>query len=311
MVKRRVRLEGPGARGIVVNAALLRDLLALILDGSQRALRIRTQGRSTARGTLPRWIAAATQMDVRIVEGSTVLEIDAPTLLEADPEEFGQRDLFPEVDPQLTGLDYLSDSLDAAAEADERGLYDKPLLELFLDFNRVFEHGIESVSIEGRRHDAPTSVRLKQEDLARFAELETKIPAPQEVNVAGKLDSIRHSDRTFTLLLPHSHESIKGIADPAQLERLQGLWGKAVLVSGVAHFAADDRILRIEATSLKDASDRDIELWAFSPKPLGARIAPGDLRVLQGPRTGLNAIIGQWPGEEADEEIERVLEQLS
>jgi hypothetical protein len=35
------------------------------------------------------------------------------------------------------------------------------------------------------------------------------------------------------------------------------------------------------------------------------------LRVPQGPTTGLNAVMGRWPGEESDEEIERVLEQLS
>src|ERR1044071_8113051 len=104
MTKRRIKLSGPGAKGVVVNATLLRDLLTLVIDGSQRALRMRTEGRSTARGTLPRWISAAGEMDVQILPGSTVLEIDAPTLMEADPQEFGQSSLFPEVDPELTGI---------------------------------------------------------------------------------------------------------------------------------------------------------------------------------------------------------------
>jgi hypothetical protein len=35
------------------------------------------------------------------------------------------------------------------------------------------------------------------------------------------------------------------------------------------------------------------------------------LRVPQGPTTGLNAIIGRWPGEESDADIERALSELS
>jgi hypothetical protein len=36
-----------------------------------------------------------------------------------------------------------------------------------------------------------------------------------------------------------------------------------------------------------------------------------DYQVAQGPQTGINAIIGQWPGEETDEEISELLEELS
>lgn len=35
------------------------------------------------------------------------------------------------------------------------------------------------------------------------------------------------------------------------------------------------------------------------------------LKQPQGPRTGVNAIVGRWPGEESDEEIARVLRELS
>lgn len=35
------------------------------------------------------------------------------------------------------------------------------------------------------------------------------------------------------------------------------------------------------------------------------------LRVPQGPYTGINAIIGKWPGDESDEEIQALLEELS
>ena len=39
--------------------------------------------------------------------------------------------------------------------------------------------------------------------------------------------------------------------------------------------------------------------------------APQDFRVPQGPQSGLNAIIGKWPGDESDDEIAKALERLS
>jgi len=251
-------------------------------------------------------------MEVRILEGSTILEVDAPTLMEADPEEFVQQRLFPEVDPDRTGIDYLAESLGAAGTGGNgQQLYDKQLLDLFLGFERVFDHGIEAISIEEYRHDTRTVVDLRPEDLAKFSDLETKIPDPQEAMVGGKLDSIRHSDRTFTLVLPQVEERVKGIAEPALLAQLQEFWGQPVLVSGVAYFASNGQMLRLEATGLKRASEQDVQFWAVLPEPIGKALEMGEVRVPQTKRTGLNAIIGRWPGDEHDEQIDRLLEELS
>lgn len=104
--------------------------LTVLIEGSQRALRIRTQGRSTARGVLPAWIAAATDLSVQIIEGSSVLQVAGPTLFEAAPEAFRQAQLFPEVDPGRPAIDYLIETLDAAVDgADRSALYDGQLLE--------------------------------------------------------------------------------------------------------------------------------------------------------------------------------------
>lgn len=81
------------------------------MDGSQQAVRLVAQGRSRARGTLPGWIEKASEFELQISEGSTVLEISAPTLREADPEEFSQDSLFPEINPDLTSFDYLTEGI--------------------------------------------------------------------------------------------------------------------------------------------------------------------------------------------------------
>ena len=46
-------------------------------------------------------------------------------------------------------------------------------------------------------------------------------------------------------------------------------------------------------------------------RPLVGRIDLKALHVPQGPRSGINAIIGKWPGDESEEEVLAMLEELS
>lgn len=307
----KIELRGPGARGTVVNARMLRTVLGVLIDGSQQAVRLRTQGRSKARGTLPKWIDAATEFEVEISEGSTVLELQAPTLFEADPEEFSQRQLFPEVDPQLTSLDYLAEAAEAAMGGEEHAdLYDRGLLSTLRRLEDVFRHGVDSVRIERHGNGPSRDVQLTQPSLSEFSRLEAKIPHPQQVKAAGYLDTIRHSDHTFTLKASGETKPIKGVASEEHVTTLAELWGKSVLVSGLAHFTAGGRVQRIEAETINPASDRDLKFWTV-PEPARRPMAAPALRVEQGPRSGLAAILGQWPGDESDDVISEALEQLS
>jgi hypothetical protein len=301
-----IRLSGGAAEGTKISAELLRETLAVVLEGSRRALRMRTEGRSSARGPSPAWIEAATRFSVEIRAGSTVLAFEAPTLLEAAPEEFGQRELFPEVQVDRTSFDYFTDSLGHAIRGDiDSRLFDRGLLELFRRLNRIFSFGADRIEIgdSGAMDVRPT-------DVERIAELEARIPAPQYVRVAGRLDSIRHSDRTFTLVTAKHGERIRGIAEPEHMRRLQELWGRSAVVSGTAHFTAGGAALRIDADSIRESEPNSEALWGAAPKSLEQ--APSAIRrVAQGPRSGLNAVIGRWPGVESDHEVERALELLS
>ncbi len=312
MITHNVKLDGPGVKGTVVNAHLLRELLRIIIDGSERALRVRTQGRSTARGALPSWISTSSEFEVQIVEGSTLLQITAPTLIEADPIEFKQPDLFPEIDPELTSFDYFTESLDAVMDGGERSnLYDRGMLELLYGFDSVFDRGVEEITFYSKGKSKVKKVHLSKKDLKDFTKLEEQIPNPQQAKIAGILDQIRHSDRTFALQLPATKEPVKGITDPRHLEDLQGLWGKSVLVSGTVHFTPTGSILRIEADQIKSGSERDIMMWSVPPEPLKKPASAVSFRVPQGPRSGINAVIGRWPGDESDDQIKEVLETLS
>lgn len=308
MITEKIRLTGPGAVGTRVNASVLREVLTLAIVGSQRALRVRAEGRSTAGGNLPGWIATATDFVVEIHKGSTVLSIQAPTLIEADPDRFKQHTMFPDFDPDDTAIDVLADSINAAVHQSDSYLYDRQLLRCFESFEPVFAHGITKVEFQTRR-STRVPIAIVREHIPEFRKLQREIPAPQYVRIVGKLDWIRHSDRTFHLTT--EGQRIKGVVDAGKLPELQRLWGEDVLVTGTCHFTASGNVLRIEADVIAPATEMDEQLWAIAPQPLLTHEAERSFHVPQRPGTGLTAIFGKWPGDESDAEINAVLEDLS
>ena len=129
--------------------------------------------------------------------------------------------------------------------------------------------------------------------------------------VAGKLDQISHSDRAFRLVLQDGSQLQGVIPDEnGLLKALPALWGHEALVHGVAKFRPSGRILRLEASAIEPPRG-DVRVWAVMPRPLFAPLDVAALRSPQGPRSGINAIFGKWPGDETDEEIRAALEKLS
>jgi hypothetical protein len=145
--------------------------------------------------------------------------------------------------------------------------------------------------------------------LAKIEWLWRRTPAPQSVRLAGCLDSLCLSDRAFTLVLA-SGETVRGLAVGVEPRDLAVYFGESVLVAGRAVFRPSGSVLRIEAEEVEPAAG-DIRVWSRMPVPIFRRL---DLRTLhqpQGPRSGINALIGRWPGDESDEEVLELLEEIS
>jgi len=308
MLTYRLRLLGPEARGARIGAALLKDILDVMTEGAKGAVRLRAEGRSSARGLAPAWVGKAADFDVvGLAAGSTVLLIEAKTLHEAAPERFGQGDFLLELDPNDSAIGLLEQSLSEALEGKtDSELFDEALLGKFEDLGDVFAHRVETIELTNGRSTRPLII-----DRARFAnvpKLRRETPPAQAARVAGWLDAIRHSDRMFTLKL-ESGTTLRGVAEAVPTETLAGLFGRKAMVSGTAVFRPSGAVLRIEAEHIEPAGE-DVAFWSVEPRPLrGGEESP--LRVNQGPRSGLNAILGQWPGDESDEQIARALEDLS
>lgn len=308
--RHRIRLRGPGARDKRLSGTRLRDLLDLLVEGSRGAVRMRVEGRSAAPGPLSSWLAAAADFEVLPLEaGSTVVPLDATPLADRAPQRFAQFN-FLEVDPGRSALSLFEESLEQALCGNEEAeLFDQPLLQRFGGFSRVLGDGVERIEITSEEPRGTEGLTIERKSLDRVERLIRDTPPPQRVRIGGQLDTIRHSDRMFTLILAKG-ESLKGVAEGVAAEQLASLFGMDVIVHGLAVFRPSGKVLRVEADEIARAEE-DLEVWSRPPRPLLADIEPRSLVAEQGPRSGLNAIYGRWPGDESAEELTAALKAIS
>jgi hypothetical protein len=116
----------------------------------------------------------------------------------------------------------------------------------------------------------------------------------------------------FTLIL-ESGAHVRGVVtgDSADLSAFGELWGRDVVVTGVAEFRPSGSVLRIEAERIERADSRDLSVWGAEPQPIFDVLDVRALRQPQGPRSGVNAIFGQLADVESDDDIIEALDRLS
>jgi hypothetical protein len=306
MPRHEIRIAGPAVSHDRVSGPLLSDLLRIMVDGAQEVLRFRLEGRSRAKGTKPAWLRPAADFQFLPTGDPSLVRLEARPLRESLPERFRQRDFFETVNPDKSALDLFEDGLEDALRGNaDSDLFDEGLATTYSDFGDLYKVGLESLEILNGR-----TVLVSLEGLARVEALRRQTPPPRSVRIAGELDAIRYSDRMFELVLP-SGEKLRGVAEDVEEGDLTTLWGKPVVVAGVAVFRPSGSLLRIEARAVSPASESELAIWGMSPRPLGDQIEPRVLRMPQGPRTGLHAIFGRWPGDEEDDVVNQALEALS
>ncbi len=131
------------------------------------------------------------------------------------------------------------------------------------------------------------------------------VPRSQQVRVAGRLDAVHAETLSFEIVLERG-ERIQGtLTDP---EAVHDLLGETVVVSGLAFFQPSGKVERIEA-ELVEQGQGDVAFWSRPPRPLLGRLKRSDLD--RSPKLRLGDVMGQWPGDESDEDVFAALEELS
>jgi len=278
----------------------------------RRSVSMAFRGRSNVRGPRPRWLEAAA--DLRFIEhegdDASILYFEAPTLGEAASELYQQQEFWPtRPDPGLTGLDLFGDVVrDVAAHHEDSDRFDKSLLGKLVNFKNVLNGTFDEVRLDTTRPDRTAAV-ISPQVIETAQEFQATTPLPQRVRVVGALDMVRASTQSFALRLDDGQE-VRGVLGSGSIVDTAAHLNRRVLVLGQAVYRTSGRLLRIDADEIR-AADGEPSLWSRIPPPRTRRFDPSSLRVPQGPRSGVSAILGRWPGDETDEEIAAWLERTS
>lgn len=305
-----IYLHGLEVRDHGLPGRVLRHLLDTLDEGTKGAVRLRLEGRSTAPGAPPTWLEEASAFDlIGFAPEAPGIRLRGRTLREALPDRFDQGELFPFVDPESSAIGLLSESLaDALQGREDSDAFDEGLLKTLTTLRALFERGVQAIEIRNQKRDS--ALHVAPEALARVQHLYRTTPAPRRVRLGGWIDAIRYSDRAFTIRL-ESGKYVRGVLTEGTPETLAAFFGKAAIVSGLAYFRPSGAVQRVEAEALHAATPQEAAAWSVEPRPLDTGLEQRRLRRPQTRRTGLGAVFGQWPGDESDEEIFAVLEEIS
>jgi len=262
----------------------------------------------------PEWVSAAA--DIRLVdyagEEDTILKLEAPQLGKAASALYTQKEFWPTLPaPEDTCMDLLADILNELSVFDEDSEhFDRNLLHQLTTFYSRIQTTFEAIEICGRRYPQQRPARLDPHLLEAVHRICARIPEAQRVRVVGTLDMIRASTRTCTIRLLHGQEVLCLLLQ-ADVQKISTLLTQPVLVLGWVQYKPSGRVLRIDAEEIRPAQQDEIAFWSRLPSP---RMSEADLTTFrhpQGPRSGVAALLGHWPGNETDEEINAWLREIS
>ena len=304
-VKYQLRVKGLRTPDGTISVRALLFLLHGITECAEKRLRLAIEGVSVQSGRPPNWLTSAVELRVTGLEkGSTILDLEAPTLGSAIGDQIKQQDFWiAPPDPKDTALTLLASSVqDTTAENPESDFYDAGVLKSFLSLKPFLKS--EASSIELRSEGRPREdVMLTLQEMEKAERLRVRIPEPQSVVVSGQLDAIHHSTKQFQLALTDG-QIIPGRINEEHLaaENMREFWGKEVTIRGTMHFKPSGRaqLLAAELIKLKEAGE---ELFQYVPRVQTEACFVSETTHDAERRDWLHDLWGKWPGDEPVEEI--------
>lgn len=305
-VKYKLKITGLKTPSGTISILALKELAGIIIENSERSLRLAIEGTSLKKGQLPQWLKDAVDFNITNIEkGSTILSIEAPQLSEVALEQINQQNLYKDLPhPSDTALTVWANSyFDATSEKYESDYYDKGVLTSLISFKDFIIKYAKSVEIESPIDKKINKIKIDEQQLERVQKLTASIPESRRVILSGIIDIIEHFAGRFKLNLENG-EKIQGVIDKEFLdsEIMRNYWGKKVTIKGTADFRPNGKIRFIKADLIKpfDNSEKLFQEYMVFHEPQNTvykisrslpEIAP------------LKEVWGKWPGEESIEEI--------
>jgi len=308
-LKYKLKLEGLDSPSGTISTRALSDLLEQFTSCAERGLRLAIEGQSTKTGPAPKWLEQATDfIFTGVRKGSTVLDIEAPYLKDAIPDQTIQQDIWGiKPEPEDTAISYISRSVrDTSAENLESDYYDSGVLLSFLGMKPFLAEHAKSIQIHcDDKKDEDFSIDMPV--IEKVEKLKIKIPEPQAFMLTGRLEEVAYSRKRFGLDMADG-QVIQGRIDEEfiNVEDLRRFWGKKVTMKGTVNYKPSGKNRLFEAQMIKLIEEGE-EVFETTPAVQTEFEFARQLTAVSTRRNWLDDIRGKWPG---DESIDDLMEEL-
>jgi hypothetical protein len=309
LVNYQIGISGLKVKEGTIPLTALKDISDVILNSSEKVLRLFFEGTSSKRGKYPEWLKKSLDFTITgIRKGSTILELEVPTLKETIPFYFQQKKLWKDkIQQDDTAISLCSKSFnDITLENFGSDLYDAGVLKSFQKFRNIVKNYAKELVI---RSDTKTAdnFKISKEVIEKIDKIKIQIPEPRITVISGFFNMIEHSHRQFQLNIIDD-ETINGELDPKyiELEDMRQLWGKRVTIKGEANFKPSGKIHFLNAHVVR-AFEKGDEILEKVPVIQKSFKFAEDLMKKKNAGSVLKKIWGKWPG---DESIDEILRQL-
>ncbi len=292
------------------------SILTQIKPAVQESVRMAFLRSSKVVGRPSKELQAAS--DIRFVgigageNDKTLLHFEAPRLIDAAPEIFGQRDLLGYGPKQEdTCFNLFGDAVIAVKDqALDSESYDEGLLRRIGRFRETIrKQNINEIRLSGDRLSLITPPVISPDLIKLSDSLLNRTPQPKRVRIQGRFDMIRISDRVFEIIL-EDESRIRAVWNKSRMISLSPFLGKEVLVEGEAVFRPSGKLLRIDAEGIVDATYQD-KFFSKMPRPTEAVSTISSKQIGKRQNVGFKGLFGKWPGDETEEELLEFLEEIS
>ena len=310
-IKYKLQIKGLKTADGTISVQALKELLGLLIENAERGLRLAIQGESVKRARKPSWLTRSLDFVVTGIErGSTILDIETPTLGESAAQEIQEQDLwYTRPRPEDTALSLLSRSVkDTTAENLESDTYDAGVLDGLISFKPFLQQFAREIDLQSSERPQD-QFELREKEIEKIERIKRRTPEPTAFVISGSFDLIQHSKKQFHLVLSNG-QVILGTVDPEFLtiEDMRQWWGKKVTVKGTVHFRPSGRVRLIEAHVIKpmEAGEEVFDRLPEASTTLDLFEASAKRQAAKSP---LMEVWNQWPGDESIDEILAALEE--
>ena len=180
-------------------------------------------------------------------------------------------------------------------------------------FSAIFENGVfrpvEPVDFPEHCHVEVEVRTVSAADDPSRDDVHAETPTRQRVRLVGRLAAVPAGAHALQLVLDDGQQiAVELVA--GDMTVVTGLIDQRVLVLGTVVYRPSGELLGIDADEIDLAGD-DGHFFSAIPRPAQEHFDVDELLRKQRHKRGVSAIIGQWPGDESDEEVAQALKELS